>query len=108
MQDLTRQRCQQHQFREAVARCPECGSFFCRECITEHADKVLCASCLGKTLEARTEKSTRFQWFFHLGHFFMGLVILYILFYYLAEILLAIPASFHEGTIWQSGWWTGS
>lgn len=108
MQDLTHQRCQQHRFREAVARCPECGRFFCRECITEHADKVLCASCLGKTLETSTKKSSRFRWLFHLGHLFAGLMILYILFYYLAQVLLAFPSSFHEGTIWQSGWWTGS
>jgi hypothetical protein len=25
MHDLTHQRCHHHQFREAVARCPECG-----------------------------------------------------------------------------------
>ncbi len=108
MQDLTQQRCHHHKFREAVARCPECRRFFCRECITEHADKVLCASCLGKNLRTGAERSHRFQWFFRLGHFFMGVMILYILFYYFAQILLAFPSSFHEGTLWQSGWWTGS
>ena len=108
MLNLTHQRCQQHKSREAVARCPECSRFFCRECITEHADKVLCASCLGKTLETSTNKSTPFEWVFHLSHFFVGFVILYLLFYYLAQILLAFPSSFHEGTIWQTGWWTGS
>jgi hypothetical protein len=80
MQDLTHQRCYHHQFREAVARCPECGRFFCRECITEHADKVLCASCLGKTLGPDGERLNRFQWLFRLGHFFLGLMILYIFF----------------------------
>jgi hypothetical protein len=44
MQDITQQRCLNHMLREAVARCPECSRFFCRECITEHEDKVLCAS----------------------------------------------------------------
>ncbi len=108
MQDLTHQRCHHHQSREAVARCPECGRFFCRECITEHADMVLCASCLGKKLGPEGGRLNRFQWLFRLGHFFLGLVILYILFYYLAQTLLAFPSSFHEGTLWQSGWWTGS
>ena len=42
------QRCLHHGEREAIARCPECGSFFCRECITEHDERVLCASCLAK------------------------------------------------------------
>ena len=46
--NLSQQRCFNHTSREAVARCPECGRFFCRECITEHDDRVLCAVCLGK------------------------------------------------------------
>lgn len=108
MQDLTHQRCHHHQFREAAARCPECGRFFCRECVTEHADKVLCASCLEKKLGPDKAGLNRFQWLFRLGHFFLGLMILYILFYYLAQTLLAFPSSFHEGTLWQSGWWAGS
>jgi len=72
MQDLTHQRCHHHQFREAAARCPECGRYFCRECITEHADRVLCASCLGKKIGLDGARSSRFQWFFQLGHFFLG------------------------------------
>jgi hypothetical protein len=31
-----------------VARCPECRRFYCRECVTEHDDRLLCASCLKK------------------------------------------------------------
>jgi hypothetical protein len=42
------------------------------------------------------------------GQFLLGIVILYIVFFYLARILLALPSDFHEGTLWQSGWWTGS
>jgi len=108
MQDLTHKRCNHHKFREAVARCPQCGRFFCRECITEHEDKVLCASCLRKRLKPAKERLYRFQWLFRLGHFFLGIMILYVIFYYLAQILLVLPSSFHEGTLWQSGWWTGS
>ena len=108
MQDLTHQRCHHHQLREAAAKCPECGRFFCRECITEHADKVLCASCLGNKLEPDEAGLSRLQWLFRLGHFFSGLILLYLLFYYLAQFLLAFPSSFHEGTLWHSGWWTGS
>ena len=40
------QRCWNHEAREAVCRCPECGRSFCRECVTEHAARLLCASCL--------------------------------------------------------------
>ncbi|MBE9545314.1 MAG: rhomboid family protein [Proteobacteria bacterium] len=106
MPDLTHQRCLNHMFREAVARCPECGRFFCRECITEHDDKVLCASCLRKRLKPAGHRFHRYQWIFCGGHFFTGVVLLYIIFYYFAQILLALPTSFHEGTLWQTGWWS--
>ena len=105
MPDITHQRCLNHMFREAVARCPECGRFFCRECVTEHEDKVLCASCLRKRLKAGKHRSHGFQWIFRWAHFFCGVVLLYVLFYYFAQILLALPAAFHDGTLWQTGRW---
>jgi hypothetical protein len=40
------QRCWNHELREAVCRCPGCGRSFCRECVTEHEDRLLCAACL--------------------------------------------------------------
>lgn len=48
MPALIHQRCFNHATREAVARCPECSQFFCRECITEHDDRVICSACLKK------------------------------------------------------------
>ncbi len=101
MQNISQQRCYNHILREAVARCPECDHFFCRECITEHDDKVLCAACLHKILEPEKQSLNRMQWIFRLAHFSMGILILYIFFYYLGQILLAFPSSFHEGTLWQ-------
>ena len=106
MPDITHQRCLNHMLREAVARCPECGRFFCRECITEHEDKVLCASCLRKRLKPARQKYQRFRWVFRLGYFISGIVLLYVIFYYFAQILVALPTDFHEGTIWQAGWWS--
>jgi len=105
MQDLTHQRCINHRFREAVARCPECRRFFCRECITEHDDKVLCASCLRKRLKPGMKGFHPSLWIFRLGHFTAGMTLLYVLCYYLAQMLMALPADFHEGTLWQKGWW---
>ena len=40
------QRCWNHEPREAVCRCPECGRHFCREFVTEHEARLLCAACL--------------------------------------------------------------
>lgn len=107
MKDLAHQRCFNHDHREAVARCPECDRFFCRECITEHDDRVLCASCLSKLLKSSAVSPLRFSGIIRIAQFLSGMIILWIFFYYLGQILLSIPTSFHEGTVWQSGWWSG-
>lgn len=43
-----RQQCWNHEAREAVCRCPVCGHSYCRECVTEHANRLLCAACIRK------------------------------------------------------------
>ena len=105
MEDLLHQRCFNHRYREAVARCPECRRFFCRECITEHEDKVLCAGCLARKINPDASRLTRYGRFARIWHFLAGGILLWIFFYYLGQILLAIPSSFHEGTLWEMGWW---
>ncbi len=103
--NLSQQRCFNHTSREAVARCPECGRFFCRECITEHDDRVLCAVCLGKKGKTGFIRNIRLSAdMIRVIHFFSGTLIIWIFFYYLARILLAIPVSFHDGTFLDGGW----
>ena len=48
MPDALRQSCFNHPDREASARCPACGNFFCHECVVEHGSRIICASCLAK------------------------------------------------------------
>jgi len=50
---LKHKRCFNHANREASARCPNCKHDFCRECITEHAGKMLCVNCLKKTSQKK-------------------------------------------------------
>lgn len=107
MSDLTFQRCFNHQNREAAARCPECGRYFCRECVTEHDDRVLCAVCLNSLLQSSSVKKIQFRSLFRLFQFLLGLLIIWMFFYYLGEALISIPADFHEGTLWETGWWSG-
>jgi hypothetical protein len=45
-------RCWNHDAREAVCRCPQCGRSFCRECVTEHESRLLCAACLRSAARA--------------------------------------------------------
>jgi hypothetical protein len=105
MEDLLHQRCFNHMLREAVARCPECHRYFCRECVTEHADKVLCAACLDGKINADVASRSRFGRFARIIHFLLGAMFLWVFFYYLGQILLSLPSSFHEGTLWEMGWW---
>lgn len=107
MADLSHQRCFNHLQREAVARCLGCGRFFCRECITEHQDRMLCAVCLRKSIKHSKGRFSRLAGCVQTAQFLTGMMILWMLFYYLGQALLLLPSSFHEGTLWQTGWWTG-
>lgn len=97
---LVHQRCFNHTYREAVARCPECGHFYCRECITEHDDRVVCATCLRRAAEGIAARSARPRWILASLACAMSFVLLWIFFYFCGELLLQIPAKFHEGTVW--------
>ena len=105
MPDLTYQRCLNHAQREAVARCPSCGQFFCRECITEHDDRVICAACLRRLTRASLLRRRAFSGLLRVGQGALGLVAAWFFFYLMGDRLLRLPASFHEGTLWKVQWW---
>ena len=89
---LIHQRCWNHEMREAVCRCPRCQRHFCRECVTEHASRLLCAACLqaiGRPAPARS----------HRRHALLapiaalsGLLVSWLIFYVAGEILLELAA----------------
>lgn len=103
MQNLLHQRCFNHGLREAVARCPECGRFFCRECVTEHDDRIICSACLKKLVQPAAARRPLLK-IFRIGQCVAGLVIAWFFFFVIGEGLLRIPASFHEGTLWHVSW----
>ena len=99
--EIALKKCVNHYEREAVARCPECKRYYCRECVTEHEGKVLCASCLNlKSAEIHSSRNY-VAIFIRTIQGLAGLTTLWLLFYYLGQLLLLIPTSFHEGTLWQ-------
>ena len=102
MASLTQQRCFNHAVREAVARCPGCGQFFCRECITEHDDRVLCSACLAKTVRVPLAKRFASAKILRLAHFALALLVAWFFFFLIGAGLLKLPASFHEGTLWRA------
>lgn len=101
-----RQRCHHHPVREAIARCPECGRFFCRECIVEHEDRVLCASCLGKLVTplAATGRAGSFRRMLPLTGGAVGLLVAWLVFYLVGRALLEVPDDFHAEKLWKRAW----
>jgi len=97
---IAQERCFNHAFREAVARCPECGRSFCRECISEHDDRVICAFCL-KRLSKKAVRRYRMVGLVRLVQILMGVLLLWSSFYLLGKVLLTIPSSFHGMAIGQ-------
>ena len=98
--ELATRRCLNHWQREAVARCPECKRYFCRECVTEHEDRLLCATCI-RNLKKETEGKRSSDILLRGIQLVMSFLILWTIFYYLGKALLLMPDEFHEGTVWQ-------
>jgi hypothetical protein len=97
---LRQRRCDNHPQREASARCPECGRFFCRECITEHDDRVLCASCLAR-LSLKKEKGAKsWAWVPRLGLAFLAAAVVFFALLLIGNFLVSIPSHFHT----HGGW----
>ena len=104
MSNLIHQRCFNHSLREAAARCPECGHFYCRECITEHHDRVICAACLKKVVRSPFTPRRAFVGVLRALQCLLGVFTVWLFFYFVGQALLSIDSSFHEGTLWQGKW----
>ena len=100
MKNLAKQRCANHASREAAARCPDCGRFFCRECVSEHDDRLLCAQCLAKLARTSFSKRYHLAGVVNVMRMLLGIFALWWCFYLIGQALPSIPDTFHEGTLW--------
>ncbi|HNV21923.1 MAG TPA: rhomboid family protein [Candidatus Hydrogenedentes bacterium] len=105
MVDLIHQRCFNHAGREAAAQCPRCGRFYCRECITEHDGRIVCAPCLDALLAPGPARRSLVTAPLRALQFAAGVAVLWLVMYGLGRALTAIPAAFHDGTLLRSSWW---
>lgn len=103
MEGLAAARCRIHPGREAVARCPGCGQFFCRECVTEDAGRLVCAACLGAAAGPAGSRRSRAEVPALVLQSALGVLALWLLFYAAGRLLILIPSAFHEGTLWGAG-----
>lgn len=96
MTEVARLRCFNHGNREAVARCPVCARTFCRECVTEHEDRIICAQCLAALGRRGSGKRARTALIFQGVLSLASFIFLWAFFYYLGRFLLSVPSTFHE------------
>lgn len=102
MTQLSQQRCRNHALRAAVARCPQCRLYFCRECVSDHEGRVLCAACLRAHLPGTARRRTSvFSFIARTAQLLFGVFLAWLFFYGMARALLSIPSSFHEGEVWS-------
>jgi hypothetical protein len=105
MAKLAGQRCLHHAAREAVARCPECGRFYCRECVTDHEGRVLCQGCLKASVATVAPKPRRnLLPLLYPVLFIAGLALVSVLTMIVGDFLMQIPDSFHRGAAFDSFW----
>src|SRR5258705_13675523 len=105
---LAGQRCLLHPQREAVARCPECRRAYCRECVTEHDGRMLCAACIARLsisgLHDRAARGTLYRGAARLvrgagrvGRLAAGVLAAWLFFHVLGETLAMFPTATHAG-----------
>jgi hypothetical protein len=85
-------------------RCPQCGSFFCRECVVEHGGRLVCSSCLAAQVARGGKQPKRVRNWRPLREAVgLGLAVLVVLlcFHLLGTLLLRVPSDVHEGTLWR-------
>ena len=82
-------------------RCPGCREFFCRECVVEHAGRLLCAGCLARAGAANERRHQRFAALRRAAAAAGGVLALWLIFYWVGALLVTIPPDYHDGTIWK-------
>lgn len=97
---LQQQQCVLHPERGAVACCPECHRFYCHECITEHAGRVLCCHCLilqQTQQESRNPQQRKLLIQVCVKPLLMvvGVILLWLVFTAIGAMLIRFPDDFH-------------
>ena len=90
------QRCWNHEAREAVCRCPECGRSFCRECVTEHDARLLCVSCLAAAARVEKARVSGLRRLLPAGMLLAGLLLAWFVFFAAGESLILITGRMEQ------------
>ena len=105
--DVAKRTCGIHVEREAVAQCPSCRKFFCRECITEHDYQMICAGCLAALLEGKGDDETAQKRAGISGpvltvvQVVSGVMLVWFVCFTIAELLRQLPPDLHSGSMFE-------
>jgi len=91
------ERCQLHPERQAAVCCPSCRRFYCRECVTEHAGRYLCARCLRLANKPRARRQLPLALLRAPFTLLVGVVVGWGVFYLYAQLLALLVTAFQHG-----------
>lgn len=89
------EKCAYHPPRSAAARCPECKTYYCRECITEHEGQVICASCLDERTD-EDEREDQTSGLVCLAYGLLGGLLTWLFFHGIARSLIELSEPLQE------------
>jgi hypothetical protein len=91
-------RCWNHEAREAVCRCPGCSRGFCRECVAEHEQRLLCAACLRAAVHTQPATSGN-RLLARIALAVAGLLLAWVVIFLIGEAILT-----YTGRLEQTAW----
>lgn len=83
-----------------MCQCPQCGRSFCRECVTEHESRLLCAACLRHAAQAGAARRGGLRRMAAVGLTLAGVVLAWAVFFGAAEGLITVTER-TERMAWQ-------
>ena len=64
---------------------------------------MICSACLRRLTSRADQKRRSFGMLLQPAHFVFGLLVAWLFFYCVGRLFLAIPPAYHEGTVWENG-----
>lgn len=99
---FSKSRCRNHPARQAACRCPGCGFDFCRECVTEHHERLLCSRCMAQLTGAGTGKPSASRTLKVIAQSAAGILAAWIFFFLAGELVSVVVAPQHEVHAWHA------
>ena len=98
----SQRRCHNHRERQAACRCPGCGFDFCRECVTEHDERLLCSRCMLQSTAGHAHRRARGGVLPRIGIGLAGILAAWMFFFLVGEFATTMLAPKHEVQTWHA------